>query len=131
MMRRCAAGMAARSAAAPPRRSSPAAHRLLHWRRGAHITPCPPFPIPTASNPAQRPSPSNAPAHTPTQMPTANRRRFVRQRAREGFEAARGARGADADERLRLGEAMLESAAVQRRLLNGLAGTGNLKGPRE
>lgn len=64
-------------------------------------------------------------------MPTANRRRFVRQRAREGFEAARGARGADADERLRLGEAMLESAAVQRRLLNGLAGTGNLKGPRE
>lgn len=63
-------------------------------------------------------------------MPTANRRRLVQQRAREGFEAGRAAAGAAAEELLALAATQLESAAVQRALLSDLAASGNLKGPK-
>jgi hypothetical protein len=70
--------------------------------------------------------------HTPThtQMPTPNRAALVRARAREGFEAGRGAAGGELSELLALGETQLESARVQRALLTELAASGNLKGPR-
>ncbi|GBF91433.1 hypothetical protein Rsub_04173 [Raphidocelis subcapitata] len=64
-------------------------------------------------------------------MPTDNRRRFLRRRAREGFEAGRAATGDEAAQLLILAETQLESAAVQRRLLCELFETGNLKGPKD
>jgi hypothetical protein len=64
-------------------------------------------------------------------MPTENRKRFLRLRAREGFEAGRGAAREEASQLLALAETQVESAAVQRRLLCELFETGNLKGPRD
>jgi hypothetical protein len=66
----------------------------------------------------------------PPQMPTLNRQRFVRQRAREGFEQGRGAVGEDLEQLLLLAETQLENAAVQRRVLADLHRSGNLKGPK-
>jgi hypothetical protein len=63
-------------------------------------------------------------------MPTPNRTALVRRRAREGFEAGRGAAGAELAGLMRLGEAQLENAQVQRRVLCELQALGNLKGPR-
>jgi hypothetical protein len=63
-------------------------------------------------------------------MPTLNRQRFVRQRAREGFEQGRGAVGEDLEQLLLLAETQLENAAVQRRVLADLHRSGNLKGPK-
>lgn len=65
------------------------------------------------------------------QMPTTNRQRFVRQRARQGFEAGRDALGDDLEQLMRLGETQLENAAVQRRVLCELHRQGNLKGPKD
>jgi hypothetical protein len=64
-------------------------------------------------------------------MPTGNRRRFVRDRALAGFRDAR----AEADpERLtflmRLADTQLDNVRVQVGVLNELAASGNLKGPK-
>jgi hypothetical protein len=64
-------------------------------------------------------------------MPTANRRRFVQQRAREGFDKGRDAAGNELESLLLLAEVQLDSAAVQRRVLCELHRQGNLKGPKD
>jgi hypothetical protein len=64
-------------------------------------------------------------------MPTANRRAFIRKRAREGFEAGRSASGSEAEALVLYAETQLENVGVQRRLLTDLANSGNLKGPKD
>lgn len=64
-------------------------------------------------------------------MPTANRRVFVRERARAAW---RDAQHENDPEKLafhlQLGETQLENVTVQRLLLTKLAEEGNLKGPK-
>jgi len=64
-------------------------------------------------------------------MPTSNRQRFVRQRAREGFQKGRTATGSELEELLQLAELQLENASVQRQVLCELHRQGNLKGPKD
>ncbi len=63
-------------------------------------------------------------------MPTDNRRLFIQQRARKGFEQGRCLEGEELSLALLLAETQLESATRQREVLTELALTGNLKGPR-
>jgi hypothetical protein len=79
---------------------------------------------------ADDPAPPPDPPFNRAQMPTPNRQRLVRERAREGFEAGRAAAGEELEQLLLLAETQLESAAVQRRLLCELQRQGNLKGPK-